>query len=442
MDEVFLTLYFYSCFMNEDAEFVVENVKEHHRWFQSCLPMIASENLISPLAREMLITDFCDRYAEGHPGKRYYQGCIYIDRVELKCIELAKKLFSCSYVDVRATSGTVANIGVFKALAKPGDTITALNTAEGAHISHAKFGGAGVRGLEVVNYPFDSKNMNIDVDGTVKLIKEIKPRIALFGQSVYLFPTPLKEIAGTAHELGSSVVYDGAHVLGLIAGGKFQDPLREGADVVTGSTHKTLPGPQGGIVLSDHKGDTEEDKKFLKKLDSGIFPGVVSNHHLHHMAAKAVAFAEHIEYGKEYSEQIIRNAKALGQAMYELGFNVFCEHLGFTESHQIVVGVGEGKGKWAAESLEKANIIVNMNMIPGDTRSLAPSGLRIGVQELTRIGMKEKEMKDVADLFKNVLIDKADSENVKKGVAELRRNFNTIHYCFKEGEAHKYYKIS
>jgi glycine hydroxymethyltransferase len=428
--------------MNEDAEFVVENVKAHHKWFQSCLPMIASENLISPVAREMLISDFCDRYAEGHPGKRYYQGCIYIDKVELKCIELAKRLFKCSYADVRATSGTVANIGIFKALAKPGDTITALNTAEGAHISHAKFGGAGVRGLEVVNYPFDSKNMNIDVDGTIKLIKEIKPKIALFGQSVYLFPTPLKEIAETVHDIGSSVVYDGAHVLGLIAGGKFQDPLREGADVITGSTHKTLPGPQGGIVLSDHKGDTEEDKKFLKRLDSGIFPGVVSNHHLHHMAAKAVAFAEHIEFGKEYSEQIIGNAKALAQTMYELGFDVFCEHLGFTESHQIVVGVGEGKGKWAAENLEKAGIIVNMNMIPGDTKPLSPSGLRIGVQELTRIGVKENDMKDVARFFKKVLIDKAEPEDVNHEVAGFRKGFNIIHYCFKGGEAHKYYEIT
>ncbi len=428
--------------MNKDVEFIVENVKAHTEWFRNCLPMIASENLISPLAREMLISDFCDRYAEGHPGKRYYQGCIYIDKVELKCVELAKKLFNCSYADVRPISGTVANIGVYKALAKPGDTITALNTAEGAHISHAKFGGAGVRGLNVVNYPFDSKNMNIDVDGAVKIIKEIKPRIALFGQSVYLFPTPLKEIADVAHDIGSSVVYDGAHVLGLIAGGRFQDPLREGADVVTASTHKTLPGPQGGIVLSDHKGDTEDDKKFLKHLDSGIFPGVVSNHHLHHMAAKAVAFAEHLEFGKEYADQIIRNAKALGQAMYEIGFDVFCEHLGFTGSHQIVVGVGDNRGRWAAESLEKANIIVNMNMIPGDTKPLNPSGLRIGVQELTRIGMKEKDMKDVAELFKKVVIEKIKPENVASEVIEFRKDFNKIHYCFKEGEAHKYYNIT
>lgn len=428
--------------MNKDAEFVVENVKAHTEWFRNSLPMIASENLISPLAREMLISDFCDRYAEGHPGKRYYQGCIYVDRVELKCIELAKKLFRCSYADVRPTSGTVANIGIFKALAKPGDTITALNTAEGAHISHAKFGGAGVRGLNVVNYPFDAKNMNIDVDGAVKIIKETRPRIALFGQSVYLFPTPLKELADVAHDAGSSVVYDGAHVLGLIAGGKFQDPLREGADVVTASTHKTLPGPQGGIVLSDHKGDTEDDKKFLKRLDSGVFPGVVSNHHLHHMAAKAVAFAEHLEFGKEYADQIIRNAKSLGQAMYELGFNVFCEELGFTESHQIVVDVGSGMGRWAAESLEKANIIVNMNMIPGDTKPMNPSGLRIGVQELTRIGMKEKDMKDVAGLFKKVVIDKMKPEDVASEVIELRKDFNKIHYCFREDEAHKYYSIT
>lgn len=430
----------------DDALFVRRMAQENNRLFGESLPMIASENVLSPLCQEMLITDFHGRYAEGQPGKRYYQGCKFFDEVETKAIELAKKLFRCNYANVQTTSGTVANMAGFKALANPGDTIAALSTDSGSHISHARIGSAGLRGLNVINYPFDPVNMNVDVDGAIKTINEAKPKVALFGQSVYLFPTPIKEIAAAAHEVGASVMYDAAHVLGLIGGGRFQDPLREGVDVMMGSTHKTLPGPQGGIVLSDHKGDTEEDARFLKKLESACFPGVTSSYHLHHVAAKAISFAEHLEFGAAYADQTIRNAKALGQAMYEYGFNVLCPHLGFTESHQIVVKigeVGEGKGKWAAQELEKAGIIVNMNMVPGDTKPLNPSGLRIGVQELTRCGMKESEMNEVARFFKMVLIDCRNPEDVRNEVLALRSQFNRIHYCFGEGiNPYEYHEIA
>jgi len=421
--------------IEENCNKIRNLVIEHNKWFQESLPMIASENLLSPLAREMLSCDFEDRYAEGHPMKRYYQGCIYIDQVEDFVIELGKKLFNAKYIDVRPISGTVANLAIYNALTKPGDIISALATAQGAHISHAKFGGAGVCGLNVVNYPFDEKNMNIDVDATIKLLNLVKPKIALFGQSVYLFPTPLKEVSEVVHSNNGYVVYDGAHVLGLISGGKFQNPLREGADVITGSTHKTLPGPQGGIIISD-----SNEQEFLKKLDYGVFPGVVSNHHLHHLAAKGIAFAEHLEYGKQYAEQVVKNAKVLGRYMYELGFKVFCEHLDFTESHQIVIDVGYEKGRECAQKLEQGNVIVNMNMIPGDKKPLRPSGLRIGVQELTRIGMRESEMQEVAEIFKKILFDNDIASAIAK-VKALRKEFNKIHYCFNSDEAHKYYYL-
>ncbi len=430
----------------DDALFVRKAAKKNNKFFKECLPMIASENILSPLCQEMLVTDFHGRYAEGTPGKRYYQGCKYFDEVESKAIELAKKLFKCNYANVQSTSGTVSNIAAFKALAQPGDTIAALSTDQGSHISHAKMGAAGLRGLNIINYPFDAKNMNIDIDGAVRTIREAKPKVALFGQSVYLFPTPLKEVSAAAHEVGARVMYDGAHVLGLIGGGKFQDPLHEGVDVMTGSTHKTFPGPQGGIMLSDHKGDTEEDAKFLRRLESACFPGVTSSYHLHHVAAKAIALAEHLEFGAAYADQIIRNAQALGQAMHEQGFNVLCEHLGFTRSHQIVVKIGEigeGKGKWAAEALEKANIIVNMNMVPGDSKPMFPSGLRIGAQELTRCGMKESHMAEVVRLVKMALLDGRKPSEVKKETKALRACFNRIHYCFGEGaDPYKYHRIA
>ncbi|RLF35593.1 MAG: serine hydroxymethyltransferase [Thermoplasmata archaeon] len=417
----------------DEVEYIREQARLNNEFFANSLPMIASENVLSPLCREMLLTDFHGRYAEGTPGQRYYEGCKFFDNVELKAMELAKKLFNCSYADVRPTAGTTANIGVLKALIKPGETAVVLDLANGAHISFGKWGGAGVRGINLVSYPFNDEEMNIDVDGAVKLIKKVKPKLALNGRSVFLFPSPIKELSEAAHDVGAYLVYDAAHVLGLIGGGQFQDPLHEGADVMTGSTHKTLPGPQGGVVLSNHKGDSDEDKSFLRKLGFGVFPGVTSSYHLHHVAAKAIAFAEHLEFGEAYARQTIKNAQALAQSLYERGFKVFGEKLGFTKSHQILLAIGPGKGKEASKKLEEAGIVTNMNTIPGDTDPLNPSGLRLGTPELTRIGMKEKEMDEIAEFYERVLLKKEKPEKIKEDVKEFRKDFQELHYCFKEG---------
>ncbi|KAA0004079.1 MAG: serine hydroxymethyltransferase [Thermoplasmata archaeon] len=423
----------------KEALFVREMAMKNNRLFGDALPMIASENILSPLCREMLITDFHGRYAEGTPGKRYYQGCKFFDEVESKAIELAKILFETKYADVRPTSGTVANMAVFKAWTEPGDKVTVLDTADGAHISFGKWGAAGLRGLELHTYPFDAETMNIDVDEAAKLIRSVEPKLALFGQSVFLFPTPLKELADVAHEIGAKVVYDAAHVLGLIAGGKFQQPLKEGADVMTGSTHKTLPGPQGGIILANK---TRDESKDIKYLDWGVFPGVTSSYHLHHVAAKAIAFAEHLAFGKQYAEQIVKNAKKLAEELYNYGFDVLGKNHGFTESHQILFKVEKGKGGEAAQKLEEAGIIANMNMVPGDEHPMRPSGIRLGVQELTRLGMNEGEMEEIAKFFKRVLLDKEEPSKVKKDVIAFKKNYRSIHYCFYEGEdAYEYIKL-
>ncbi len=425
----------------DDAMKIRELVKKHTEWFRDSLPMIASENLISPMAMEFLISDLHNRYAEGLPGKRYYQGNIYVDQIEDLTTELAKKLFNVDYADVRPISGTNANQAVLFALTKPGDVITGPPLQGGAHISSAKFGAVGMRGVTKIEYPFDVEEMNIDVDLSEKLIEIVKPKVALFGMSVFLFPAPLKELQDAFQEAGTTVWYDGAHVLGLIAGGQFQDPLREGAHVMTGSTHKTLPGPQRGMILANPPGDEERREKFWKKIQRGVFPGVISNHHLHHMAALAITLAEHIEFGRRYAEQVVRNAQTLAQELYELGFKVLGEKNGFTRSHTVLVDVvAQGGGRKVAEDLEKANIICNYNLLPYDDpkKPRNPSGIRLGVQELTRIGMKEGEMKYVAELIRRVAVE-GDIEGVKNDVKELKKEFNTIHYCFKEGvEAYRF----
>jgi len=425
--------------VNEDVRFIYEQVDSHHAWFAKSLPMIASENVMSPLARELLLSDFGDRYAEGLPRERYYQGNLFTDEVEIRVTDLAKKLFRVRHADPRLISGTVANMAVYFALMEPGDIMTSVALSHGAHISSAKFGAAGMRGVNSVNYPFDVERMNIDVDGTSKLIKLVKPKIAAFGQSVFLFPTPIKDLRDAFQEAGCRVWYDGAHVLGLIAGGKFQDPLHEGADVLTGSTHKTLPGPQHGIMLSD-----SEDEKFIKRLQKAVFPGVLSNHHLHAMAALGVTLAEHLEFGRAYADQIVRNSKALAQGLHERGIKVLAEKAGFTESHTVALDVGaQGGGAKVALDLEKANIVTNKNLLPWDTSPVKPSGVRVGTQELTRLGMREPQMREVANLIARVAVKGEAPAQVAHDVSALRKEFNTIHFCFTpNAEAHRRWKMA
>jgi glycine hydroxymethyltransferase len=430
----------------KEANFIREQARLSNELFESSLPLIASENIESPLCQEMLLTDFHGRYAEGTPGLRYYQGCKYFDEVERKAIELAKRLFDCSYANVQTLSGTVANMALYKALTKLGDKLLALDTAAGGHISCGKYGAAGFRGLEIITYPFEEERWNIDVDGSVRLIESEKPKLSLVGGSVILFPVPLKELAEATQAVGSYLVYDGAHVLGLIGGKQFQNPLHEGAQVLTSSTHKTFPGPQGGIVLANPDLETEEGKKLVRKLEFGCFPGVTSNYHLHHVAAKAITLAEHLEFGEAYAKQTIANAKAFAQALWESGFQVYCEPYGFTESHQVLIRMGkpnEGKGKWAAEKLEEGGIITNQEILPGDKSPMFTSGLRLGTQELTRIGMKENEMKEIADFMKEILLDKRDPRREKAKVKEFREGYQSIHYCFHgdKWKAYEYHKL-
>jgi glycine hydroxymethyltransferase len=375
-------------------------------------------------------SDLHNRYAEGLPGKRYYQGNVYFDEIETMCEDLARDVFKCRFADVRPVTGTVANMAVVMATTKPGDKMTAVATSDGGHISHAKIGALGMRGIRIFNYPFDKRTMNIDPDGAKRLIREVRPKVALFGQSVYLFPTPLREISEAFTEVGCRVWYDAAHVLGLIAGGTFQDPLREGVDIISGSTHKTLPGPQHGMIISD-----SDDGSLHSSLRRGVFPGVTSNHHLHSVAALAITLAETKEYGADYARQTVSNAKALAQGLHARGMDVLCESQGFTESHTLVIDVEEfNGGAKVSKALESANIIVNKNLLPWNSDPVRPSGVRIGVQEVTRLGMKEREMDEVADLIARVVVKDEAPEGVRESAVAFKRDFTKLHYCYFEGE--------
>jgi len=414
------------------AETVMQAVRASGQLYANGLGMIASENIVSPLVQDIVRSDLHGRYAEGLPGKRYYQGCQDFDTIESLGISLAQEVFQAPFANIQSISGTVSNIGALKALAKPGDRITAVSTADGGHISHARMGAVGLRDLNLTTYPWDEERMEPDVEASCAVIREVQPKVALFGQSVFLFPTPMKEMADAAKEVGAAVMYDGAHVLGLIAGGQFQDPLREGADVMTGSSHKTFPGPQGGFLLS-----SSEDEAFQKRLNNAMFPGVCSSYHLHHVAGKVMALAEFKEFGTAYANDIVTNARAFAEALAAEGFDVLAESRGYTASHQVLTRHGDldsGAGAKAAALLEEAGIITNMNMLPGDTKAMSPSGLRLGVQELTRVGFTADEMSDVASLYARVLLRGEDPRSVKADVHELKSTHQIIRYCFNDDE--------
>ncbi len=427
---------------------IFDKLKTHNKWFENSIPLIASENIPSPAVREALISDFGNRYAEGWPGERVYAGCLYIDDVEFECMKLAKKLYKAKFADVRAISGVVANLAIYSAFTNPGDVMLAPSIPAGGHISHGKREHAGtaglVHGLEIEFYPFDAQEMTIDVDKTKQKIVDLKkagrlPKMAMFGGSLFLFPHPVKELADFLKSYDMHINYDAAHVAGLIAGGKFQDPLREGADTMTMSTHKTLFGPQGGLVLG-----REEHADAVKKA---MFPGLTSSHHIHHMGAKAVALAEALEFGKDYTIQVIKNAKALAEALNNLGFKVLGERRGFTESHQIAVNVLDySDGGKVEADLEKANIIINRQLIPGDIKAgrnyFHPGGIRLGVSEITRLGMKKDQMQEIASYIKQIIVDKKDPKRLASKVKSFRKDFQKVHYCFdKKLGAYEYVKL-
>jgi glycine hydroxymethyltransferase len=420
---------------------IVSLVKQHEKWFSESLPLVASENVASQGVREVLSSDLGQRYAEGWPGERVYAGCKYIDKIELSAIELAKRLFKAEFVDVRPVSGACANLAVYSSLSDPGDTLMALSIPNGGHISAGKkefSGTAGlVHGLQVEYFSFDREKMNIDVDETKKKMKalEKKPKMIMFGGSLLLFPQPVREISEAAEDIGAVPVYDAAHVAGLIAGGQFQDPLREGAHLMTFSTHKTLFGPQGGAIVGR--------AQYGEGIKKAVFPGTSSNHHLHGVAAKAMTFAEFLKYGRPYAKDVVTNARALAEGLSDLGEKVVGEGIGFTKSHQVALDVTKyGDGGVVEKKLESMNIIANRQLLPGDLQAgrhyTNPGGVRLGVSELTRLGMNKSDMREVAEILHIALTTDKISQ-VKKKVATLRKSHQKVKYSFSQSPAYFYH---
>ena len=423
---------------------LIRATRRHERYRgRECINLIASEGLKSGAVREILglSMDLECRYAEGendlegHVRRRYYQGQRYITEIENLAADLLKDLLGCDWIDVRLVSGTHANLAAFKGLSlvTGNNRMVAPPLSCGAHISHDYTGLAGmVIGLDVAHLAYDVEEMNVDPDGSARIIRDVRPGIVTVGTSVILFPPPVRELAEAAREVGAYVVEDAAHVLGLIAGGCFHDPLEEGADFVTASTHKTFPGPQGGLIYGSLGDDGREGA--ARRIQYAVFPLTTSNTHLARLPALGIAAIEMRLFGEDLARQTVRNARAAGEALCEGGMAVLGEGKGFTESHQIVVDVrAHGGGRRVAERLERANIIVNKNILPYDERSNRenPSGIRIGFQDVTRRGFREDDVGRLCDLMLDVVTGRRAPSEVRRDVRELAGEFSGVRYGFR-----------
>ena len=339
-------------------------------------------------------------------------GTHYTDKIEQYGEKLAKQLFKAETADLRPLSGHIADLIVLANLTNPGDTLMCISPTDGGYPGMWNEGLAGLLKLKTLAFPFSRKDMNIKTEQAKQAIARAKPRVVIFGASLITFPQPVKELAQTAKENGATVGYDGSHVLGLIAGQQFQDPLREGAQTLFGSTHKTFFGPQGGIILANKEpGETLKEK---------IYPAYVDNAHWNRIAALTLALAEAKKFGKAYATQIIRNSKTLAKALDDYGFPVICKHLDYTDSHQTIIDYGNyEKGRRIAKKLQKVNIITDCV-------------IRIGTDEITRRGMKQPEMTKIAELLKRTVKDEGNPENIKKEIAKLNRQFQKTQYCFEK----------
>ena len=375
------------------------------------LELIASENIVSKAVMEAQGSVLTNKYAEGYPGKRYYGGCEYVDVVEQLAIDRAKKLFGAAYANVQPHSGAQANMAVFFSLLTPGDTVMGMNLTDGGHLTHGSPVNMSGKYFKIVPYGVDKETERIDYDALEKQAEECKPKLIVAGASAYARIIDFPRLAEIAHKVGAYLMVDIAHIAGLVAAGLHPSPLPY-ADVVTTTTHKTLRGPRGGMILC-------KDAEFGKQFNKAVFPGIQGGPLMHVIAAKAVALGEALrpEF-KEYAAQTIKNAKALAETLQQDGFRIVS---GGTDNHLMLVDLTSKDitGKEAQNVLDEVNITSNRNTIPFEPRSpFVTSGIRLGSPALTTRGFKEDDMREVGNIIALVLNDPQNEE--KKEEARRR----------------------
>lgn len=383
------------------------------------IELIASENFVSKSVLEAAGSVMTNKYAEGYPDKRYYGGCECVDIVEKLAIERAKKIFDVKYVNVQPHSGSQANMGVYKALLNLGDVILGMRLDHGGHLTHGKNVNFSGKDYTVYSYSVRKEDEYIDYDEVEKLAMEVKPKLIVAGASAYPRIIDFKKFREIADKVGAYLMVDMAHIAGLVAAGEHPSPIPY-AHVVTTTTHKTLRGPRGGVIMTN-------DEEIAKKIDKAIFPGIQGGPLMHIIAAKAVAFKQALspEF-KEYQHQIVKNAKALAEVLEKGGLRLVS---GGTDNHMILVDLKSSKGltgQAVEKALDKAGITVNKNGIPYDTeKPMVTSGIRIGTPAVTTRGMKEKEMEEIG----NFIIETIENINDDKKLSEIKERVKEL--CLK-----------
>ena len=379
------------------------------------LELIASENIVSRAVMEAQGSVLTNKYAEGYPGKRYYGGCEYVDVVEQLAIDRAKELFGANWANVQPHSGAQANMAVFFALLQPGDTILGMNLTDGGHLTHGSPVNISGTYYKVIPYGVDRETERIDYDALEMLAKEHKPKMIIAGASAYARTIDFARIRAIAAAVGAYFMVDMAHIAGLVAAGQHPSPVPY-ADVVTSTTHKTLRGPRGGLILG-------RDEELGKKINKAVFPGIQGGPLMHVIAAKAVAFGEALAPSfKEYGAQVVRNAAALADELMQHGCRIVS---GGTDTHVMLVDLTNKDitGKEAQNLLDEVNITANRNTIPFEPRSpFITSGIRLGSPALTTRGFNEEDMREVARIIAHVLdapADTARQEEARRRVAAL-----------------------
>jgi glycine hydroxymethyltransferase len=416
----------------EMQETILQAVAHNEEWRgKQCINLLAPEAPTTATVRSLLSSEVGIRAAEGHigPVNRWFAGTRYIDEIEALCVELLKQVFHARYADHRLVASMVGNMVVYATLVEPGDVIMSVAQPFGGHSSNRTDGPAGVRGLRIIDVPFDPVELCVDLDRFEQVARDVRPRVVTLGNSMTLFPFPVREIASIVSEWGGKVFFDGAHQLGLIAGGQFQDPLSEGAAVLTGSAGKTFSGPQSGVIVWN-------DPTLTEPLTQAIFPVLAATHQVNRVASLAASAVDILAFGGPYMEQIVRNAQALAAALSQKGIPMLGAHKGFTQTHQAIADVRQfGGGLDVAQRLARANIITNKNLIPSDTPADwdRPGGLRMGTTEVTRLGMGESQMQTIADFISRVLVDGVEPEALIGEVRAFREPYQTLYYCVENG---------
>ncbi len=373
-------------------------VRQHQDWrTKECLNLIPSENRGSPQMRAMFLADLGNRY---NAPDRFYRGTKFADELLSLTEELARKAFGARYADVRSLSGHTADMAVLLSLTQPGDKILSVHPDNGGYPGITHLGLGSLLKLENLYFPYDDRAVNIEAKESAALIRSSNPAVVFFGASFIPFPHPAKQLAPV---VDGPCVYDASHVLGLIAGGEFQDPLREGCSLMIGSTHKSLPGPQGGIILSNNE-------EVFSKVAGKIHPGIIDNIHLDRVAALAVSLVEMLQFGKAYAQAVVKNSQVLARALVAEGVKVKGAAFGYTKSHQVLLDYEPSKIQFFASRLEQANII-------------SDNGGRLGTSELTRMGYGPAEMETAAELISLIILGKKPAEFVQKRVKSLVKQF-------------------